>query len=96
MPQEQPHSLLYTPAYTNLGYGLPASIGARVGAPDRPVVCVIGVDLVQPDWALLATAFGGTGTKIDDVAGLGPAIRGALAEGGAQLIHVPMGLFDEA
>ncbi len=143
VPQEQPHSLLYTPAYATLGYGLPASIGARVGAPGRPVVCVVGdgalmfaiqelataveqrldllvicadnggyaeikanevdrgiapvgVDLVQPDWALLATAFGGTGTKIDDVAGLGPAIRSALAEGGVQLIHVPMGLFDEA
>jgi acetolactate synthase-1/2/3 large subunit len=28
--------------YGTLGYALPASIGAKLGAPDRPVVCVIG------------------------------------------------------
>ncbi|MBC9937534.1 MULTISPECIES: thiamine pyrophosphate-binding protein [unclassified Leucobacter] len=40
--QERSHSFLYTPAYATLGYGLPASIGARVASPDRPVVCVLG------------------------------------------------------
>ncbi|RAX49548.1 thiamine pyrophosphate-binding protein [Arthrobacter sp. AQ5-05] len=141
VPQDAPHSLLYTPAYATLGYGLPASIGARIGAPERPVVCVIGdgalmfaiqelataveqrldlvvvcadnggygeikqneldraitpvgVDLVQPDWAALATAFGGTGTKLAASSELAPAIRTALEAGGVQLIHVPMALFN--
>ncbi|MFH8252530.1 thiamine pyrophosphate-binding protein [Microbacterium sp. B2969] len=40
--QSQPHSLLYTPTYATLGYGLPAAIGARVARPDRPVVAVLG------------------------------------------------------
>ncbi len=41
-PMQQPHQLLYTPAYATLGYGLPAAIGAKVAAPDRPVVCLLG------------------------------------------------------
>ncbi|WP_426976321.1 thiamine pyrophosphate-binding protein [Pseudarthrobacter sp. O4] len=41
-PMQQPHQLLYTPAYATLGYGLPASIGAKVAAPERPVVCLLG------------------------------------------------------
>ena len=40
--QSRPHSFLYTPAYATLGYGLPASIGAKIASPDRPVVCVLG------------------------------------------------------
>ncbi|TPW74056.1 thiamine pyrophosphate-binding protein [Schumannella soli] len=40
--QSQPHSLLYTPTYATLGYGLPAAIGARVAQTERPVVTVIG------------------------------------------------------
>ncbi len=40
--QRRPHSFLYTPAYATLGYGLPASIGAKVASPERPVVCVLG------------------------------------------------------
>ncbi|WP_217184936.1 thiamine pyrophosphate-binding protein [Streptomyces sp. AC495_CC817] len=39
---QRPHSLLYTPTYATLGYGLPAAIGARVAQTDRPVVTVIG------------------------------------------------------
>jgi 5-guanidino-2-oxopentanoate decarboxylase len=42
IPQDHPRSLLYTPAYATLGYGLPASIGAKIAAPDRPVVCIVG------------------------------------------------------
>ncbi|WP_345802249.1 thiamine pyrophosphate-dependent enzyme [Microbacterium sp. AZCO] len=134
--QAQPHSLLYTPTYATLGYGLPAAIGARVARPDRPVmavlgdgalmfsinelataveqgldltiVCVdnggyaeirqnevdrgiqpIGVDLVQPDWAALAVAFGGAGRRVDALDDVGDAIRGAVAKGGVQLIHIP-------
>lgn len=43
--QSAPHSLLYTPTYATLGYGLPAAIGARVAQPaggGRPVVAVVG------------------------------------------------------
>ncbi|WP_115789677.1 thiamine pyrophosphate-binding protein [Arthrobacter silvisoli] len=41
-PMQHPHQLLYTPAYATLGYGLPAAIGAKVAAPERPVVCLLG------------------------------------------------------
>lgn len=37
-----PHSLLYTPTYATLGYGLPAAIGARMAQTERPVVTIIG------------------------------------------------------
>ncbi|WP_438854476.1 thiamine pyrophosphate-binding protein [Agromyces sp. M3QZ16-3] len=130
-----PHALLYTPTYATLGYGLPAAIGARVAAADRPVVAVlgdgalmfavnelmtaveqrldltvvcvdnggyaeirqnevdrgirpVGVDLAQPDWAALATAFGATGRRVDDAAELEGAIREAIAAGGVRLVHV--------
>lgn len=39
---QQPNSLLYMGTYATLGYGLPASIGAKLAAPDRPVVCLVG------------------------------------------------------
>ncbi|MFF2370907.1 thiamine pyrophosphate-binding protein [Agromyces sp. NPDC058110] len=48
----------------------------------------VGVELVQPDWAALATAFGATGRRVDQVADLGDAIRDAIAAGGVQLVHV--------
>ncbi|WP_372459663.1 thiamine pyrophosphate-binding protein [Agromyces cavernae] len=133
--RSRPHSLLYTPTYATLGYGLPAAIGARVAQAGRPVVAVlgdgalmfavnelmtaveqrldltivcvdnggyaeikqneldrgirpIGVDLVQPDWAALATAFGATGRRVDDADELGDAIRTAIAAGGVQLVHI--------
>ncbi|WEK61226.1 MAG: thiamine pyrophosphate-binding protein [Candidatus Microbacterium colombiense] len=134
--QRHPHSLLYTPTYATLGYGLPAAIGARVAQTDRPVVTVIGdgalmfcvnelvtaveqrldvtvvcvdnggyaeirqneidrgmppigVDLVQPDWAALATAFGGVGRRVDRRDDIASSIRDAIAEGGVQLVHIP-------
>ncbi|GLB67885.1 thiamine pyrophosphate-binding protein [Arthrobacter mangrovi] len=137
IPQRQPHSLLYTPAYATLGYGLPASIGAKIAAPERPVVCVagdgalmfaiqelataveqsldltvvcvdnggyaeirqnerdrgmpeVGVNLHQPDWAALATAFGGHGRRIETHQQLADALRDAQSAGGLQLIHVPL------
>jgi len=37
-----PDQLLYMPGYATLGYGIPAAIGGRLGAPDRPVVCIVG------------------------------------------------------
>lgn len=133
--RSSPHSLLYTPTYATLGYGLPAAIGARVARDDRPVVAVIGdgalmfavnelmtaveqrldltvvcvdnggyaeirqneldrgirpigVDLVQPDWAALATAFGASGVRVDHEDELGDAIREAIAAGGVRLLHI--------
>ncbi|WP_125612096.1 thiamine pyrophosphate-binding protein [Specibacter cremeus] len=143
IPQDLPHSLLYTPAYATLGYGLPASIGAKIAAPDRPVVCIlgdgalmfavqelitaveqrldlvvvcvdnggyaeiraneadrgiapVGVDLAQPDWAALATAFGGTGHEVAGAADFAPTLKKAMHSRGLQLLHVPVGLFDAA
>ncbi|WP_311258025.1 thiamine pyrophosphate-dependent enzyme [Microbacterium sp. WCS2018Hpa-9] len=134
---QHPHSLLYTPTYATLGYGLPAAIGARVAQTEHPVVTVIGdgalmfcvneivtaveqrlditivcvdnggyaeirqnevdrgmtpigVDLVQPDWAALATAFGATGRRVDARDDIVPSIREAIAAGGVQLVHIPM------
>lgn len=133
--QARPHSLLYTPTYATLGYGLPAAIGARVAQTERPVVTVIGdgalmfcvnelatateqrldltivcvdnggyaeikqneldrgiapigVDLVQPDWAALADAFGATGTRVTSESEVAGAIRAAVAAGGVQLVHI--------
>ncbi|MBO0980251.1 thiamine pyrophosphate-binding protein [Microbacterium sp. SD291] len=133
---ERPHSLLYTPTYATLGYGLPAAIGARVAQTERPVltvigdgalmfcvneimtaveqrldvtiVCVdnggyaeirqnevdrgmvpIGVDLVQPDWAALAAAFGATGRRVERREEVASSIRSAIAAGGVQLVHIP-------
>ncbi|MGO1440477.1 MAG: thiamine pyrophosphate-dependent enzyme, partial [Brevibacterium yomogidense] len=37
-----PDQLLYMPGYATLGYGIPAAIGGRLAAPDRPVVCIVG------------------------------------------------------
>jgi acetolactate synthase-1/2/3 large subunit len=132
----RPHSLLYTPTYATLGYGLPAAIGARVAQTEHPVVTVIGdgalmfcvnelvtaveqrlditvvcvdnggyaeirqneidrgmtpigVDLVQPDWAALATAFGATGRRAETPDDIAPSIRNAIAAGGVQLVHIP-------
>lgn len=34
--------LLYMPGYATLGYGIPAAMGAKIGAPERPVVALIG------------------------------------------------------
>ncbi|MFK0239856.1 thiamine pyrophosphate-binding protein [Microbacterium sp. NPDC090281] len=131
-----PHSLLYTPTYATLGYGLPAAIGAAVAQTEHPVVTVIGdgalmfcvnelvtaveqrldvtivcvdnggyaeirqnevdrgmvpigVDLVQPDWAALATAFGATGRRVESRDDIVSSIRAAITDGGVQLVHIP-------
>ncbi|KAA9393931.1 thiamine pyrophosphate-binding protein [Kocuria coralli] len=39
---QSPNSLLYMGTYATLGYGLPASIGAKLAAPERPVVSLVG------------------------------------------------------
>lgn len=140
IPQEHPHSFLYTPAYATLGYGLPASIGAKIASPERPVVCIlgdgalmfavqelitaveqrldlvvvcvdnggyaeirsneadrgippVGVDLVQPDWAALATAFGGTGHSITSAGDFAPTLKEAVYGRGLHVLHLPADLF---
>lgn len=41
-PARQPRTF-FTPSYSaTLGYAFPTALGAKVAAPDRPVVCVIG------------------------------------------------------
>ncbi len=42
LPLYAPGSFLYPTGYGTLGYGLPAAIGAKVAAPDRQVVAVLG------------------------------------------------------
>ena len=42
--------------YGTLGYGLPAALGAKLGAPDRPSVCLIGDGGLQFSLAELASA----------------------------------------
>jgi thiamine pyrophosphate-dependent acetolactate synthase large subunit-like protein len=41
-PTELPASLLYMPRSATLGYALPAAIGAKLAAPHRPVVALLG------------------------------------------------------
>jgi acetolactate synthase-1/2/3 large subunit len=38
----RPNSTPYMATYATLGYGLPAAIGSRLAAPDRPVFAVVG------------------------------------------------------
>ena len=42
LPLDQPGRLLFPKGYGTLGYALPAAIGAKLGAPERPVVALIG------------------------------------------------------
>ena len=48
--------LLYPTGYATLGYGLPAAIGAKVAAPDRPVLALFGDGAAMFSIAELATA----------------------------------------
>jgi acetolactate synthase-1/2/3 large subunit len=45
-----------TTGYGTLGYGLPAALGAKLGAPARPVVCLIGDGGIQFSLPELASA----------------------------------------
>ena len=57
-------------------------------------IAPVGVDLVQPDWAAVASAFGGTGRRVTDAAELSAAVEAALNAGGLQLIHIDQATFD--
>jgi thiamine pyrophosphate-dependent acetolactate synthase large subunit-like protein len=54
-PVYEPRTFLY-PGYGTLGYGFPTSLGAKVGMPDRQVVCVTGDGGFQYALPELATA----------------------------------------
>lgn len=57
-------------------------------------IAPVGVDLVQPDWAAVATAFGGNGQRAANTAELAAAVTAAVAGGGLQLIHIDQATFD--
>lgn len=48
--------LLLSGGLGTMGYGLPAAIGAKLGAPDRPVICVTGDGGLQMNLQELTTA----------------------------------------
>jgi len=53
----EPHSYFNSSTgYGTLGYGLPAALGAKLGAPERPVVALIGDGGIQFTIGELATA----------------------------------------
>jgi thiamine pyrophosphate-dependent acetolactate synthase large subunit-like protein len=52
----RPGSFLYPTGFGTLGYGLPAAIGAKVAAPEAPVVALLGDGGVMFTLAELATA----------------------------------------
>ena len=54
-PVYEPRTFLY-PGYGTLGYGFPAALGAKVGMPDRQVVCIAGDGGFQYALPELATA----------------------------------------
>jgi 5-guanidino-2-oxopentanoate decarboxylase len=41
-PVDRPRSYLHPCGFGALGYGLPAAIGAKLGAPERPVISIVG------------------------------------------------------
>lgn len=56
MPVTRPHSFVTSGGLGTMGFGLPAALGAKVGAPDRPVVCIDGDGCFQMTAQELATA----------------------------------------
>lgn len=57
-------------------------------------IAPIAVDLVQPDWAALAPAFGGAGHRAANTEELDAAVQIALRDGGLQVIHIDQATFD--
>lgn len=51
-----PNSFLITNGWSSMGFGLPAAIAAKLAAPHRPVVCLIGDGCFQMTCGELATA----------------------------------------
>ena len=51
-----PRRFLITNGWSSMGFGLPAAIAAKVAAPEKPVVCVLGDGCFQMTCGELATA----------------------------------------
>ncbi len=51
-----PRSFLITNGWSSMGFGLPAAIAAKIAAPERPVVCLIGDGCFQMTCGEVATA----------------------------------------
>lgn len=55
-PSKFPEQVINTTGFATLGYGIPAAIGAALGQPDLPVVCVLGDGALMFSVQELATA----------------------------------------
>ncbi len=51
-----PRTFLITNGWSSMGFGLPAAIAAKIAAPERPVVCLIGDGCFQMTCGEVATA----------------------------------------
>ena len=51
-----PRAFLITNGWSSMGFGLPAAIAAKIAAPERPVVCLIGDGCFQMTCGEVATA----------------------------------------
>lgn len=56
LPMDERRRFLYPTGYATLGYALPAAIGAKLAAPERPVIALIGDGGLMFSVAELATA----------------------------------------
>ncbi len=56
LPMDAQRRFIYPTGYATLGYALPAAIGAKLAAPDRPVIALIGDGGLLFTVAELATA----------------------------------------
>ena len=56
LPIYQPRTYMHPHGWAGLGFAFPASLGAKVGRPERPVVCVTGDGGFQYNFQELATA----------------------------------------
>lgn len=52
----EPRTFLITNGWSSMGFGLPAAIAAKLAAPERPVVCILGDGCFQMTCGELATA----------------------------------------
>jgi thiamine pyrophosphate-dependent acetolactate synthase large subunit-like protein len=55
-PVYEPRTFIFPSGYGTLGFGLPAAIGAKIGCPDKQVVCVVGDGGFQYSMGELAVA----------------------------------------
>ena len=56
LPIYQPRTFMYPHGWAGLGFAFPAALGAKVGKPKNPVVCVTGDGGFQYNFQELATA----------------------------------------